>query len=198
MNIIEMNPDIPEKMEAGFRRKFEFNGQTYWYDYDLLTFEQVMNAQAIFGHAQEQMQNMPKRFTDWKQSGGVDWLARAFSHLLVREITPGVYDQSYTWKLAEAQEEIIKKFPSKYFKTLATEVQEDFFDKADLFDAASLKRLKPAFEMITQFLSVDPTQIERLKGLGQSQKLNESTTSSDETSQPDDSGSAETPASSGS
>lgn len=179
-------------MEAGFRREFvTAGGDVYVYDYDLLNFERVMNAQSVFNHAQEQIMNPPKRFVDLKMSGGMDWPARAFSHLLMKRLSDGSYEK-YDISKTDKVEQVIKELPPRYFKTLMTECKDDFFDKADMLDAGSLKQFKAAFAMISELLSLDPEVMARLHGKNSSQNSSESTTSTVPTNHDDDSENLET------
>lgn len=153
------------------------NGKTYIYDFDLLTFAQVMHAEAVFSYAQEKIMNPPSRFEDVKMTGGLNWLSRAFSHLLVERLPDGEISGYELTRVDRVQDFIETQLSSRDFRRLTEDCKADFFDKAGLVDAVSLRQLKMQLQPLIGLLSENPTGIKALSGSEQSEKLSESTDS---------------------
>lgn len=151
------------------------NGKTYVYDFDLLTFAQVMHAEAVFNYAQEKIMNPPARFEDVKMTGGLNWLSRAFSHLLIECLPEGGFGEYELSKVDRTQEFIEAQLTSRDFRRLGEECKADFFDKAGLVDSVSLRQLKMQLQPLLGLLSENPAGIKGLSGSELSEKPSEST-----------------------
>lgn len=127
-------------------------GETWVYSFDRLSIAQVLAAQSIFQLQQERL-TATKSVRDHKLSGNTTIIIDALGYLLTeRKGTEGSYE--YLPFNHERTPDRIKEFLNQPATAgqwgKVVKVRDDFFTRAGLLNAESLKQLAPLFDLMAK------------------------------------------------
>lgn len=129
------------------------DGETWVYSFDRLSIAQVLAAQSVFQLQQERL-SATKSVRDHKLSGNTTIIVDAFGYLLTERKGSDASGYEYIPFNPERTPDKIKELfnhPStatQWSKVIAA--RDDFFNRAGLFNAESLKQLAPLFDLMAK------------------------------------------------
>lgn len=175
--------------ERTFVREFTHSNETYVYDFNQMTYEQVNAGVATFQLLNERLNKPAATFAQLETSGMLMLKLRAFAFILRRRKADGDLAE---WKPSEFEYALrfVRNLPSKYMKEL-DEIRIDFFTNAAIADVESMLQLKPMLGMLESTNLMQLAAGQKGSETSASQQSNESEDSTSATNLTDGSEKAE-------